>query len=59
MQPWGTYGEGHGGDPNGWWYKDEDGTYHHTNGIQANMFMYRTAKYLQDMFVTLGKEVFR
>ena len=59
MRPWGTYGKGQGGDPDGWWYPGDDGRYHHTYGIQANMFMYRTAKYLQDMFETLGKEVFR
>ena len=56
--PWGTYGLGKGADPNGWWYEGDDGNIHHTYGIQATMFMYRTAKYLEQEFPRLAKEVF-
>ena len=39
----GTYGKGHGADPDGWWYYDADGRKHHTYGIPATMFMYHSA----------------
>lgn len=54
----GTYGKGHGADPDGWYYYDADGRKKHTFGIPANMFMYRTAKELQRQFPDLAKEVF-
>lgn len=53
----GTYGLGHGADPNGWWYYD-DGEIKHTYGIKANMFMYKTALELQRVCPELAKEVF-
>ena len=53
----GTYGKGHGADPNGWWYYDE-GEVKHTYGIKANMFMYKTALELQRVCPELAKEVF-
>jgi hypothetical protein len=40
----GTYGKGHGADPNGWYYPDEAGEWHHTYGIPATMFMWRSAQ---------------
>ncbi len=53
----GTYGEGHGADENGWYYQDDDGTWKHTFGIQANMFMYRTAQALKAAFPNMVKEI--
>ena len=53
----GTYGQGHGADPNGWWYFD-GAEIKHTYGIKANMFMYKTALELQRVAPELAKEVF-
>lgn len=53
----GGYGDGHGADPGGWWYYDETGL-KHTYGIEANMFMYKTAQELQRVFPELAREVF-
>ena len=53
----GTYGAGHGADPNGWWYYDE-GEIKHTHGIKANMFMYKTALELQRVCPEMAREVF-
>lgn len=65
ISPWGTYtwygnisGLPHGGDPNGWWYKGDDGEYHHTYGIPSNRFMYRTAQMLRRECPQMAKEVF-
>lgn len=54
----GTYGAGHGANPNGWYYTSDDGIEKHTYGIEANMFMYRTARYIEEVFPELAKEVF-
>lgn len=55
----GGYGKGHGADTEGWYYP-ADGTnrWHHTYGIQANMFMYRTARELIRIAPALAREVF-
>ena len=58
MAKWGTYGKGHGADPNGWWYYDENGEKHHTRGIESNRFMYQTAEYLKQHFPQYAIEVF-
>ena len=37
----GTFpGQTHAFDPNGWYYPDDTGVWHHTNGIKATMPMY-------------------
>lgn len=69
--PHGTYGKGHGSNPNGWWYPDPNGTleledeetgekkrYSHTMGIPANMFMYNTMQMLKREFPQMAKEIF-
>ena len=53
----GTYGDGKGANPNGWWYFD-DGELKHTFGIKANMFMYKTSLELQRVCPELAREVF-
>lgn len=58
MNAIGTYGEGHGSDPNGWYYKDENGEWQHTFGIPANMFMYNTAQMLRRNYAQMAKEIF-
>jgi hypothetical protein len=55
----GTYGKGHGAEPQGWWYqKDGEEEWKHTYGIKANMFMYRTARELEKIAPKLAREVF-
>lgn len=58
MSDWGTYGKGHGADPNGWWYKKDNG-WHHTYGIEMNPFMYNTSQDLRRELVTIAREVFK
>lgn len=54
----GTYGQGKGSDPNGWYYLGDDGKLKHTYGIKANMFMYQTAKVLREEVPELAKGLF-
>ena len=56
--PHGTYGEGHGADPNGWYYTNINGEVRHTLGIAANMFMYNTAQRLRREYKRIAHEVF-
>lgn len=65
IDPWGTYGDGHGASFNGWYYPDDEGPYEyngrrysHTFGIPANHFMYNTAQELKRTFPDMAKEVF-
>ncbi len=58
MSVWGTYGEGHGADPNGWYYPGDDGTWHHTYGIPMNKFFYNTAQMLRKEYKRMAQEVF-
>ena len=55
----GTYpGEGHWNDPNGWWYQDDDGKWHHTYGQGASKPVYTTALEMREQIVTLARQVF-
>ena len=58
MSDWGTYGQGHGADPNGWWYPSRDG-YSHTWGIEMNPFMYSTSQDIRRYLRRTAKEVFK
>lgn len=58
MSDWGTYGQGHGSDPNGWWYPSRDG-YSHTYGIEMNPFMYSTSQDIRRDLLQTAKEVFK
>ena len=58
MNAIGTYGEGHGASPNGWWYEGDDGEYHHTYGIPSNSFFYNTAQMLRREYDKYAKELF-
>ena len=56
----GTYGQGKGADPDGWWYFDPaSNELKHTYGIEANMFLYRTAQELKRIAPERAKEVFK
>lgn len=59
MSDWGTYGKGHGADPNGWYYPDKYGGYSHTYGIQMNPFMYLSSKDMRNEMLDIAKEVFK
>jgi len=59
MSAIGTYGEGKGSNPDGWWYKGKDGKAHHTRGIKAQMFMWNTLKYLKEYAPEIASEVFK
>lgn len=54
----GSYGE-HGSDPDGWWYMDLNGVWHHSNGIEPKMPMYNAAKELKEKVVSIAKDVFK
>lgn len=54
----GSYGE-HGLDPNGWWYMDLNGVWHHSTGIEPKMPMYNAAKELKNKVVSIAKDVFK
>lgn len=54
----GSYGK-HGSDPNGWWYMDLSGVWHHSMGIEPKMPMYNAAKELRDKVVSIAKDVFK
>lgn len=58
MSPWGTYGQGKGASPNGWWYKGDDGKYHHTYGMPMTPFMYNTAQMMRKDAPKWAKEIF-
>lgn len=56
----GTYpGKGHWNDPNGWWYLGDDGEYHHTYGMEAQMPMYKASIEMAQKAVKIAKEVFK
>ena len=54
----GSYGE-HGLDPNGWWYMDLNGVWHHSTGIEPKMPMYNAAKELKNKVIETAREVFK
>ena len=59
LAPWGTYGKGYGSDPQGWWFKGDDGEWHHTYGIKATMFFYNTAQMLRREYARIAKKEFK
>lgn len=55
----GTYpGKGHWDDPNGWRFKDNSGTLHHTYGLPTQMPVYQSAQDLKNDVVEIAREVF-
>lgn len=59
MSDWGTYGEGHGSDPNGWYFPSHYYGWTITKGIQMNPFMYSAAQDMRMDLLDTAKEVFR
>ena len=54
----GTYRKGHGADPDGWYWEDEFGEYHHTFGIPATMFMWNAAQLAKRNIPSTARRVF-
>ena len=55
----GTYGEGKGSNPDGWWYFDKkQNRKRFTEGMPSRPFMYETAKDLEHKIVEIAREVF-
>lgn len=51
------HGQSQGASPDGWWYIDDAGRARHTYGIEANMFMWKTARELERVAPELAREV--
>lgn len=55
----GTFpGQTHATDPDGWWYLDLNGEWHHSYGISPMSPMYHAAEKMQEIIVQTAKEVF-
>lgn len=55
----GTFpGSTHSSDPEGWWYMDLDGVWHHSNGISPKMPMYKASLEISKNVYRIAKEVF-
>lgn len=55
----GTYpGQTHAFDPEGWWYRDEDGESQHTYGNKAYMPMYYTDMAIRREILNVARKVF-
>lgn len=48
----------HAEDPNGWWYMDLNGEWHHSYGVTPSMPMWNAANEIFDQIRTTAKEVF-
>lgn len=56
----GTFpGQTHAENPDGWYYMDLDGNWHHSTGVSPKMPMYYTCKELMEKVVEIAKEVFK
>ena len=56
----GTFpGQTHAEDPDGWWYMDLDGRWHHSYGVTPGMPMYKASLVMSVLLDTVAKEVFR
>lgn len=55
----GTFpGGSHGSDPNGWWYMDLDGVWHHSYGMSPKQPMYKATMAMQEKIIEIAMEVF-
>lgn len=56
----GTFpGQTHAFDPTGWYYPDNTGVWHHTNGIQATMPMYHADTDMITSIEKVARQVFK
>ena len=49
----------HAWDPDGWWYKDLDGEWHHSYGVTPTMPMWNAYAEMKDQVIDTAMEVFR
>ena len=55
----GTFpGQTHAEDPEGWWYMDLEGEWHHSYGVAPTMPMYKASKEMLDNVTKIVREVF-
>ena len=55
----GTFpGQTHAFDPEGWYYKDLEGNWHHSYGVYASMPMYHAYMEMYDQIAQTAREVF-
>lgn len=55
----GTFpGQSHAFDKGGWWYKDMNEEWHHSNGVSPKMPMYKAGKELKKKVLNIAREVF-
>lgn len=55
----GTFpGQTHAEDPDGWWYMDLSGEWHHSYGVSPTMPMWRAAMEIHDQIIETAREVF-
>lgn len=55
----GTFpGQTHAFDPEGWWYMDLAGEWHHSYGVYASMPMYHALVEMEDQLINVALEVF-
>ena len=56
----GTFpGQTHAFDPDGWWYMDLEGEWHHSYGVYASMPMWHAFNEMEDQIISTAQEVFR
>lgn len=55
----GTFpGQTHASDPNGWWYMDLDGVWHHSYGLEPKMPIYKASLEIHKKILRIAREVF-
>lgn len=55
----GTFpGQTHAENPEGWWYMDLEGEWHHSYGVTPTMPMYKASKEMMDNVTKIVREVF-
>ena len=55
----GTFpGQTHASDPNGWWYMDLDGVWHHSYGLEPKMPIYKASLEMHKKILRIAREVF-
>lgn len=55
----GTFpGQTHAEDPEGWWWMDLDGKWHHSSGVAPTMPMFKAAQEMERNLMKIAREVF-
>lgn len=59
LSPLGGYGEGHGSNPNGWFFNKEGDKAYHTYGIPQARILYRTSEHLKNISSSVARAAFK